>query len=287
MAAVTTSVPKWMNPIVRTVVNRGKNVINARELGIYGVAKRFASDISRLSPQIQAEAIKGLVPEQRAWVIGGMGDAETLNPEVLVNMGPEAFGNALSYMPALPAERSLEALVGTGQYEFLAAAFPFVNLDNHFNGIGDARFFKFPYADDSESRVPVLSNIANDNSLAAISGKLSLFGYFQFKPLIDRAPAIAEILASAGGDLSKSLNAGLLQMPKKTAVSIVSSISAPAQMSLFRNWGKDLYNRGYSQSEIARDREISKAGMDIINKIPALKARVRSGDLQPSSFRLR
>jgi hypothetical protein len=278
MAAVTTSVPRWMNPIVRTVVNRGKKVINARDIAIYDVAKRFASDISGLSPQIQAEAIKGLVPEQRAWVIGGMGDAETLNPEVLVSMGPEAFGGALSFLPGRPAESVLDALVKTEQYQFLADSFPFVNLDKHFNGISNARFFGLPYRDDSETRVPVLSGISNDTTLGAMTGKLGLFGYFQFDPLIQRAPAVAEMLALSGGNFSISLNAGLLQMPVKTAASIVKEISLPAQMAIFRNWGEGLRDDHY---ESAHDKKLNDQGRAILNKVPEIRARERSGEFIP------
>jgi len=273
-----TSVPGWMSPIVRTVVKQGTRVLGNGE---YSSARNFAQDISGLSNEIRAESLKMLPIQQRALAIIGMDDTQTLNPELLVNLGPEAFGGALSFLPGRPAENVLDALVNTEQYQFLADSFPFVNLDKNWNGISDARFFGFPYNDDSKTRVPVLSGISNDTVLGAMTGKLGLFGYFQFDPLIQRAPAVAEMLALSGGHFSISLNAGLVQMPAKTAISIVKELSLPAQMAIFRNWGEGLRDDQYGS---VRDKKLNDQGRDILNKVPEIKARVRSGEFVPRIY---
>jgi hypothetical protein len=273
-----TSVPGWMSPIVKTVVKQGTRVLGNGE---YSSARNFAQDISGLSNEIRAEAIRMLPIQQRAMAIIGMEETRTLNPEVLVDMGPEAFGGALSFLPGRPAESVLDALVNTKQYQFLADSFTFVNTDKNFDGIRDSRFFGFPYNDDSQTRIPVLSGISNDTLLGAMAGKLGLFGYFQFDPLIQRAPAVAEMLALSGGHFSKSLNAGLVQMPTKTAASIISGISLPAQMAIFRNWGEGLRTDQY---QCPHDKKLNDQGRDILNKVPEIKARVRSGEFVPRIY---
>ena len=273
-----TSVPGWMKPIVRTIVKQGNCVLGRNE---FAGARSFAQDISGLSTAIRAEALRMLPVQQRALAIIGMEETRTLNPEVLVDMGPEAFGGALSFLPGRPAESALDALVRTDHYQFLADSFTLVNLDKNFNGIRDARFFGFPHNDDSQTRIPVLSGISNDTVLGAMTGKLGLFGYFQFDPLIQRAPAVAEMLALSGGHFSISLNAGLLQMPTKTAASIISGISLPAQMAIFRNWGEGLRDDRYQS---AHDKKLNDQGRDILNKVPEIRARVRSGEFVPRIY---